>query len=113
MELSILVEQILKNTNNYYNGLPCVSDAVFDQWIEELRRLDPDNSILHSVGWGYDISTCNLQEYPHLNFLTGIADKPRVEKTDILPTGKIKTPKMDGGSVEIQYILYLCIRIPL
>lgn len=104
MELSILVEQILKNTNNYYNGLPCVSDAVFDQWIEELRRLDPDNSILHSVGWGYDISTCNLQEYPHLNFLTGIADKPRVEKTDILPTGKIKTPKMDGGSVEIQYV---------
>ena len=57
MELSILVEQILKNTNNYYNGLPCVSDAVFDQWIEELRRLDPENSILHSV-MIYQLVTC-------------------------------------------------------
>lgn len=104
MELSILINKIIENTNNYYNGLPCVADEVFDQWIETLRRLDPENPILHSVGWGYDISTCNLQEYPHLNYLAGISNKPRVEKNEILPTGKIKTPKMDGGSVELQYI---------
>lgn len=104
MEKSLLVSSILENTNNYYNGKPCVPDEVFDQWIEELRRIDPSHEILSSVGWGYDVSTCNLQEYPHLNFLTGIANKPKVAKDAILPSGKVKSPKMDGGSVELQYI---------
>lgn len=104
MEKSVLVSSILENTNNYYNGKPCVPDEVFDQWIEELRKIDPDHEILKSVGWGYDISTCNLQEYSHLNYLTGIADKPKVVKDAILPSGKIKSPKMDGGSVELQYV---------
>lgn len=104
MDKSTLISSILENTNNYYNGKTCVPDEVFDKWIEELRAIDPKNSILTSVGWGYDVTTCNLQEYPHLNYLTGIADKPRVAKTEILPSGKVKTPKMDGGSAELQYV---------
>lgn len=104
MDKSTLISSILENTNNYYNGKTCVPDEVFDKWIEELRAIDPTNSILTSVGWGYDVTTCNLQEYPHLNYLTGIADKPRVAKTEILPSGKVKTPKMDGGSAELQYV---------
>lgn len=104
MDKSTLISSILENTNNYYNGKTCVPDEVFDKWIEELRAIDPTNPILNSVGWGYDVTTCNLQEYPHLNYLTGIANKPRVAKTEILPSGKVKTPKMDGGSAELQYV---------
>lgn len=104
MDKSTLISSILENTNNYYNGKTCVPDEVFDKWIEELRAIDPTNPILTSVGWGYDVTTCNLQEYPHLNYLTGIASKPRVAKTEILPSGKVKTPKMDGGSAELQYV---------
>ena len=104
MDKSTLISSILENTNNYYNGETCVPDEVFDKWIEELRAIDPTNPILTSVGWGYDVTTCNLQEYPHLNYLTGIANKPRVAKTEILPSGKVKTPKMDGGSAELQYV---------
>ena len=104
MEKSTLISSILENTNNYYNGKTCVPDEVFDKWIEELRAIDPTNPILTSVGWGYDVTTCNLQEYPHLNYLAGIANKPRVAKTEILPSGKVKTPKMDGGSAELQYV---------
>ena len=104
MDKSTLISSILENTNNYYNGKTCVPDEVFDKWIEELRAIDPTNPILTSVGWGYDVTTCNLQEYPHLNYLTGIANKPRVAKTTILPSGKVKTPKMDGGSAELQYV---------
>ena len=104
MDKSTLISSILENTNNYYNGKTCVPDEVFDKWIEELRAIDPTNPILTSVGWGYDVTTCNLQEYPHLNYLTGIANKPRVAKTEILPSGKVKTPKMDGGSAELQYV---------
>lgn len=104
MDKSTLISSILENTNNYYNGKTCVPDEVFDKWIEELRAIDPTNPILTSVGWGYDVTTCNLQEYPHLNYLAGIANKPRVAKTEILPSGKVKTPKMDGGSAELQYV---------
>lgn len=104
MDKSTLISSILENTNNYYNGKTCVPDEVFDKWIEELRAIDSTNPILTSVGWGYDVTTCNLQEYPHLNYLTGIANKPRVAKTEILPSGKVKTPKMDGGSAELQYV---------
>lgn len=104
MDKSTLISSILENTNNYYNGKTCVPDEVFDKWIEELRAIDPTNPILTSVGWGYEVTTCNLQEYPHLNYLTGIANKPRVAKTEILPSGKVKTPKMDGGSAELQYV---------
>lgn len=104
MDKSTLISSILENTNNYYNGKTCVPDEVFDKWIEELRAIDPTNPILTSVGWGYDVTTCNLQEYPHLNYLTGIANKPRVAKTEVLPSGKVKTPKMDGGSAELQYV---------
>lgn len=104
MDKSTLISSILENTNNYYNGKTCVPDEVFDKWIEELRAIDPTNPILTSVGWGYDVTSCNLQEYPHLNYLTGIANKPRVAKTKILPSGKVKTPKMDGGSAELQYV---------
>ena len=67
MDKSTLISSILENTNNYYNGKTCVPDEVFDKWIEELRAIDPTNTILTSVGWGYDVTTCNLQEYPHLN----------------------------------------------
>lgn len=104
MDKSTLISLILENTNNYYNGKECVPDEVFDKWIDELRAIDPDNEILNSVGWGYDVSTCSLQEFQHLNYLTGIANKPRVAKTQLLPAGKVKTPKMDGGSAELQYI---------
>ena len=104
MEKSELIKLILENTNNYYNGKSCVPDNVFDGWIEELRKIDPDNHILHSVGWGYDMSTCSLTVHPHLTSMIGISDKRKVGKDDKLEGGKVKTPKLDGGSVELQYV---------
>lgn len=94
---------ILTNTANYYEGRPCVSDAEFDYWIDQLRALDPDNQILHTVGWGYDVNRSNKVKAKHMNYLTGIDNKPRVDKEDMLPSGLVKTPKLDGGSVELQY----------
>lgn len=98
-----LEKLILENTSNYYEGRHCVSDAQFDTWIDELTKIDPDNKILHSVGWGYDLSKSAGKKFKHLNYLGGIGNKPRVAKDTRLPAGCIKTPKMDGGSVELQY----------
>lgn len=94
---------ILANTANYYEGRDCVSDAEFDSWIDELRSIDPNNHLLHTVGWGYDLNKSSGKKFKHLNYLSGIDNKPKVAKDAQLPGGRIKTPKMDGGSVELQY----------
>lgn len=104
MEESRLVELILENTNNYYNGQPCVDDATFDLWIDQLRAINPEHKILTSVGWGYDLSKCNKKKYSHLSYCGGIGDKPKVDHNYQLPSNRVKTPKMDGGSVELQYV---------
>lgn len=101
--LTELENLIIKNAENYYNGQDCISDDQFDSLIEELRAIDPQNKILHSVGWGYDVSKFSGVKCKHLNYLSGIANKPRVDKESLLPSGSIKTPKLDGGSVELQY----------
>lgn len=105
MDLDTLISNIKENTNNYYNGKDCVPDEVFDDWIDQLRLKDPSNSILREVGWGYDLSTASGEKCNHLSYLSKISNKPRVKKEDELPAGRVKTPKMDGGSVELQYKL--------
>lgn len=104
MDRNLLIKKITENANNYYNGKECVPDEVFDSWIRELKALDPDNEVLKSVGWGYDISTSPMKKFNHLSELHGISNKPRVGLDENLPSGRFKTPKLDGGSVELQYL---------
>lgn len=94
---------IVTNSENYYEGRASVSDDQWDAWLDELRDLDPQNSIFHKVGWGYDLEKSTKQKCAHMSYLTGIDPKPRVAKDSMLGAGKVKTPKMDGGSVELQY----------
>jgi DNA ligase (NAD+) len=46
-ELGALLQ---KYKDAYYNGTPLVSDAAFDQLEDELRALEPNHPVLHSVG---------------------------------------------------------------
>jgi DNA ligase (NAD+) len=45
-----LVELLRKYRDAYYNGEPLVSDASYDALEDELRALDPDHSLLASIG---------------------------------------------------------------
>lgn len=44
-----LVEQLEKYNSAYRSGTPLVDDAVYDELVEQLRLLDPQNSFLHTV----------------------------------------------------------------
>lgn len=39
----------------YTDGSSRMSDAAFDQLVDQLRKLDPDSKVLRTVGWGYDV----------------------------------------------------------
>lgn len=45
-----LEKLIKKYQDSYYNGEGEISDAEFDSLWDELKLLDPENSILHKVG---------------------------------------------------------------
>ena len=45
-----LEEQILKHKALYYQGRPEISDHEYDQLEEELKAIDPENSVLNVVG---------------------------------------------------------------
>ncbi len=45
-----LENKIIKARNEYYNHQPTISDKVFDAYCDELKKLDPNNTALTSVG---------------------------------------------------------------
>ena len=53
MNEQTLESLIKKYAKDYYTGEASVSDEYFDQLVENLRALNPDNAVLHSPGWGY------------------------------------------------------------
>lgn len=50
------LETIIKDAaRRYYsNGTSPLTDFEFDQYVEQLREINPDNELLHTPGWGYD-----------------------------------------------------------
>lgn len=50
MVVSELEKQILDAKKAYYNGIPIMSDAMFDQLVQALREIDPENPVLRKVG---------------------------------------------------------------
>jgi NAD-dependent DNA ligase (contains BRCT domain type II) len=95
-----LENKIKLYSDQYYQGESEISDIEFDNLIDQLRELDPNNGILSKTGWGY-----NPVEYgkpvPHLFKLQGL-DKVKCEKSTIINYDYV-TPKYDGASVEVIY----------
>lgn len=78
MELSHLESQIKYYATKYYDGQPEISDEEFDKLIENLRRTNPNSSILKSVGWGYDpTSSIGTKKHHVYGLVKGIDRKPR------------------------------------
>ncbi|MBY9018478.1 MAG: NAD-dependent DNA ligase LigA [Candidatus Lokiarchaeota archaeon] len=49
-KINLLVQQIEKHRDLYYNAAPEITDAKYDELENELRILDPNNPILFTVG---------------------------------------------------------------
>lgn len=101
-----LEKEIKAQAYNYYSGNQQISDAEFDNLTEELALLDPENSVLNSLGYGFfedDI----YDTYPHFAEFVGLP-KSKVNDSFLFRVDQggdtlTITPKLDGGSVELIY----------
>lgn len=105
--VSQLAELISELARKYYeDGESGYSDAEFDELVDELRELDPNNEVLSTTGWGYKSESNKVKHY---SYLSGIR-KVKVTPDDVIISTKslnnateVYTPKLDGASVELQY----------
>src|SRR5271154_3739838 len=48
--IQYLENKIFQARDDYYNGIPSVSDKLYDAWVDELRLLDPTNKAVTAIG---------------------------------------------------------------
>lgn len=92
----------------YQDGSSFLSDEEFDRKAEQLKEIDPDNSIFREPSWGYSIDsdTTPGKRCPHrYGRITGL-DKA-YEYSDIPKDFRVSTlyamPKLDGMSIAMYY----------
>ncbi|MDR2303461.1 MAG: NAD-dependent DNA ligase LigA [Treponema sp.] len=100
-----LEKLIKKYQDSYYNGEQEITDAEFDALWDELKKLDPGNSILKKVG---EDSADGFPKEKHI-IPMGSQEKaanPREFREWVSKTGARKyivQYKLDGASLELQY----------
>lgn len=100
-ELEILIK---KYQDSYYNGEAEISDAEFDSLWDELKLLDPENSILHKVG----ADSGNFNKVNHIMPMGSQEKAANPEqfyswaKKHIYDSYLVEY-KLDGASLELQY----------
>ncbi len=99
-----LEKLIVKYQKSYYDGEGEISDAEFDKLWDELKSLDPDNSILHKVG----ADSGNFEKVHHVMPM-GSQEKAANPEQFLAWAQKHIYPeylveyKLDGASLELQY----------
>lgn len=74
------LEKIIKvAAQKYYSGYPIITDDEFDSSVEELRRMDPNNELLKTPGWGFDPTAVEFGVKVNHKYgkVEGINNKPR------------------------------------
>lgn len=104
-----LAAEIIKHRRLYYNQQPGISDAAFDLLADELRRLDPNNGALTTVGSPVDINS----EWKKANHEIPMGSLDKVNTPDefkewaapLFKPGSAVfiTEKLDGLSIELIY----------
>lgn len=100
-ELETLIK---KYQDSYYNGEGEISDAEFDSLWDELKLLDPENSILHKVG----ADSGNFNKVNHIMPMGSQEKAANPEqfyswaKKHIYDSYLVEY-KLDGASLELQY----------
>src|SRR5262245_58041083 len=104
--LSDLEKLITAANKSYYNGVSAISDAQYDAWKDELKTLDPNHSLLKTVGAAVDDSP--WVKHSHSIPMASLDKVNTEEEFNKWASGKSKTgfiiqEKMDGLSLSIDY----------
>lgn len=102
--------RIKEASQNYYStGKSKYSDEEFDMMIEQLRKENPESSLLHETGWGYSVNEDSTpgEKVKHRYGEAGSLDKFRnIKELKPLFRGKSEfdiSLKLDGLSVVLYY----------
>lgn len=106
-----LMDIIKEKSQEYYEGRPTISDSHFDALVEELKTINPDNSLLSTVGWGYDpkknSNSGKKSKHKYLN-VKSIDHKPRkIEDIpeSIMTASSVRvSAKLDGLSGVAEFV---------
>lgn len=101
--VKILEDKIVLAAQKYYEGNPFISDAAFDNLVEKLREIEPNNPVLTTVGWGYKPYYDDLITIEHPVKIVRGLDKIQVSSESEMKRNGSYTPKYDGGSVTLYY----------
>ena len=104
LRINELVGLIKKYQDSYYNGESEISDSEFDSLWDELKSLDPENSILHKVG----ADSGNFNKLKHIMPMGSQEKAANPEqffnwaKKHVYDSYLVEY-KLDGASLELQY----------
>ena len=104
-----LAKQIRYHRELYYNhSAPEISDQEFDALWDELKRLDPENAILHEVGPEPLPGTVKVEHtFPMRSLDKGTSDQDIIHfVTQSTFGGKryLAQPKLDGSALSLEYV---------
>jgi len=88
--LNILIEVAKYAAEQYYNGEGVISDKLYDDLFDEIKKRDPKNDFLKKVG--FEITGKNKVELP---FYMGSMDKIKISESDRLSKWQKKFNKHD------------------
>ena len=88
--LNILIELAKYAAEQYYNGEGVISDKLYDDLFDEIKKRDPNNDFLKKVG--FEITGKNKVELP---YYMGSMDKIKISESDRLSKWQKKFNKHD------------------
>ena len=88
--LNVLIEVAKYAAEQYYNGEGVISDKLYDDLFDEIKKRDPKNDFLKKVG--FEITGKNKVELP---FYMGSMDKIKISESDRLSKWQKKFNKHD------------------
>jgi len=101
-----LEKEIVYHQDKYYNGKPEISDAEFDKMWDELKNLDPNNSLFFVIGEDSSDGFPKAKHIIHMNSQEKVntpEDYIDWHKRRIGNSTAIVQYKLDGISIELQY----------
>ncbi|MBA45531.1 MAG: hypothetical protein CMB31_02960 [Euryarchaeota archaeon] len=107
--VKFLAAEISRHSELYYNhSAPEISDAEFDALWDELKKLDPENEVLHRVGPEPLPGTVKVEHtFPMLSLDKGTTDDDIFHFVTQSTSGGqryLAQPKLDGSALSLEYV---------